>query len=231
MKLAVLTPSARDPKWKFLQSIDQMRIYIQTHGINGVKLERLEFMTAPQCSLLSHGRQTILDDALAGPSTHAVFVDDDMRFAPNILDPMGKSMAEINAKAAKVTEVCAVIGANALRKGLPPRDMKGTADGMMFTAATMDGFIMSSHKKIGYEEARDTGMGFVLIDLNAIRSVPKPHFEVMWDESEQDYVGEDRYFMRKLRAGGLRIFIDHDASALIGHIGDFDYSMDTMRLS
>lgn len=222
MKLAVLTPSSRDPKWKFVQSIDQMRIYIQGHGVGGKPLERLEFMTAPQCSLLPHGRQTILDDAMAGPSTHALFIDDDARFSPDILDGMVTVMDYTK---------CAVVGTNMLRKGLPPADMKGTADGMMFTAATLDSFVMSSHKKQGHEEARDTGMGFVLLDLEQIRKIPKPHFEILWDEKERDYVGEDRYFMRKLRAAGLKIFIDHYASAKVGHIGDFDYSMDTMRLT
>jgi len=44
-----------------------------------------------------------------------------------------------------------------------------------------------------------------------------------WLEDRQDFIGEDFYFCGKVRAHGMQIFCDHDASNMLGHIGDKAY--------
>jgi len=62
-----------------------------------------------------------------------------------------------------------------------------------------------------------------LLELDALKNVPAPHFEVRWREDIQDYSGEDMYFCRKLFAAGEQIFIDHDLSNDCGHVGSLVY--------
>jgi hypothetical protein len=37
-------------------------------------------------------------------------------------------------------------------------------------------------------------------------------------------VGEDFYFFRSLRAAGFKIYVDHDLSAEVGHVGQRIYT-------
>jgi len=67
----------------------------------------------------------------------------------------------------------------------------------------------------------------ILLDLNAIKSIKPPHFEIIWDEKTQEYLGEDHYFCAKLRSNGIKIYVDHDASQTVGHIGDYTYTLNS----
>ena len=48
--------------------------------------------------------------------------------------------------------------------------------------------------------------------------------------SLNDFKGEDWYFCEKLEAAGIPIFVDHEASSFIGHIGNKVYTHDDVLL-
>ena len=52
--------------------------------------------------------------------------------------------------------------------------------------------------------------------------MPKPWFKPDWDE-EHGYHGEDWAFMGHLEKQGVKLFIDHDLSWLVGHVGSMEY--------
>jgi hypothetical protein len=90
---------------------------------------------------------------------------------------------------------------------------------------------VSSIGKTGLQEVGWVGLGCCLLKLtDAVRAIKRPHFEVVWLEDTQSYLGEDYMFSEKLRHAGIKLWIDHDVSQQIGHVGDFKYTEETLKL-
>jgi len=159
-----------------------------------------------QASLLPQARQECLDEALADECTHQLWIDDDIEVphdcALRMLQNM-RSRPEID-----------IIASNYCRK----------QDVLQYTAETLDGVMMESAGKTGLEEAEKIGMGLMLVKLDKLRGIPAPHFTVEWNEQYKKYQGEDRFFTSKLRAAGIRIFVDHGLSNWTQHWGDIGYN-------
>lgn len=67
----------------------------------------------------------------------------------------------------------------------------------------------------------------MLIDLSIFKDItpwPQPLFSQRWIEEIQDYSGEDWGFCEWLEEHGIPIFIDHELSNQVGHIGEFEYN-------
>jgi hypothetical protein len=98
--------------------------------------------------------------------------------------------------------------------------------------------IRVSRGGMGVEEVRHLGLGLCLIDMKAARealaaqagregrSTYYPLFAALPDpeggrhpNGMDIFRGEDVYFFDKLRAAGLKVHVDHDLSAEVGHIG------------
>lgn len=199
MNLFIATPSCRDPKFGY--SISMLNLYIQLtkNGVNGKQLDGLVMDWRSQSSLLSAARQGALDTAIKEGATHLFMVDDDMSFPRNVIDRLAAHDKDF-------------IACNYASKGncLP-------------TAVGKEGKV-SSLGKTGLEEIGWVGMGCCLLRLSdAVKAIKPPHFEVMWLEETQSYLGEDYYFSEKLRHNNITLYIDHDLSNEIGHIGDYTY--------
>ena len=142
---------------------------------------------------------------IANKLTHAVFVDDDMKFDSNILDDLlhdGKC-----------------VGANYLRKEMTDRKV--------FTAVSKDpkAGLIDSTTKSGLEETSACGLGMFCMDLKEVLKTDIPHFEVKWEAANNTYIGEDVYFMRKLKAAKVKTLISHEASRKVAHCGEWLYKI------
>jgi hypothetical protein len=84
--------------------------------------------------------------------------------------------------------------------------------------ARRDGQCVSSHDATGLEAVDHVGMGVFLMRTAAVKELPRPRF---WYSTETET--EDVYFCRLLKAVGHEIWIDHDLSKEVGHIGQFVY--------
>jgi hypothetical protein len=52
-----------------------------------------------------------------------------------------------------------------------------------------------------------------------------PWFHIPWNEKELKFdCGEDIYFCRKARKAGHKIYLDHDLSKEIAHIGQYEFT-------
>lgn len=222
-KILIMTPSARSPSWGYINSVEAVEAYVRGNGINGNTLISIERMTEMQCSNLSQGRQSMLDVAINEDFTYGIFIDDDMEFPHNILDVMFRNINSYHDRSPSnplMPGDIKALGVNALRKD---------QDKMSYTAIGTDGNVMTSDGQRGVEKALTCGLGFFIIDIESLKRIAHPHFEVHWCPVRRGYVGEDRFFTSKLRAGVISTYIDHDASHMIGHIGDFSYRYDSMR--
>lgn len=195
-KVYIAVCSCRDWKPQFGVSLCGLISHApKTEGLDSVFLNVLQ-----GTSVLPRARQLAMEDAIKGGFTHILMLDDDMKFTPDLLE----SLLNRNAP---------VVGLNYARK-----DGSG---GTM--ACDLEGKPVCSKGKTGIEEIGWIGFGGILIDLEAIKPISKPYFEMRWLEERSDFMGEDFYFSMKAQSEGVQIYIDHDASAKCAHIGDFQY--------
>ncbi len=157
-------------------------------------------------SILPRGRQGLVQYAFEKGCTHLLTLDADMRFPPDTVFRL-------------VDHGLPIVGANYVsrRNPYPPTACKG-------------GRMITSKGKTGVETGFDYfGLGACLIDLDVFRAMSKewpdlPYFQFGWSTSERGWIGEDVYMMRRARALGYDLAIDHDLSNDVRHIGDMEFS-------
>lgn len=152
-------------------------------------------------SVLPRARQLAIQEAMKGEYSHILMLDDDMMFPPYLLDIL-------------LNRQVPIVGINYARKNIQaPTPM----------ACDLDGKVISSRGKSGIQEVGWLGFGAILISLDAIKDIEKPWFEMRWMDETKDFMGEDYYFCMKARSHGIKLYVDHDASAKCAHIGDYPY--------
>jgi len=173
-----------------------------SHFCNNPIAERFELKAAKNQSLLPVARQAMLDECMSQHFSHMLWLDDDMVFPPYLAHALAAHKKRC-------------IGVNSLRKN---------PDELFYTAKGIDGKWVESKGKTGVEEVSTVGLAMFLLDLDAVRKVPKPHFEVRWNDEGGFYSGEDMYFCRKLTGAGEKVWIDHGLSNQCGHVGQLVYN-------
>lgn len=198
MKLIIAVVSNRDHCADFTKCLASLVAYLAEFPI----FEEVDLKIAKNCSSLSNSRQSMLDECIRSGASHILWLDDDMVFPADLCHCLFSHNKRL-------------IGCNSLVKN---------PDYLHYTAKGVDGGVLASKGKTGIEEVESVGLALFLMETDVIRKNPKPHFEVVWNAEKQSYTGEDVYFCRKLRKSGEKIFIDHAASNLCGHVGSLVYT-------
>jgi hypothetical protein len=141
--------------------------------------------------------------------THVLFIDDDMGFGANCLSLMLARREPI-------------VIANYRRK-TPP---------WAFTCRRMEGDkaveVPTGFGNHGLEEVSFGGFGFCLIEVGILRQLKKPRFLNRWIEHQQIISTEDYPFFQAIHDANLaKVYVDHDVSHYVAHIGDYAYKFDT----
>ena len=74
----------------------------------------------------------------------------------------------------------------------------------------------------GLEAVDAMGFGVVLMRTDLVVGFARPRFRHGLNARDGD-IGEDIMFCRTVRAAGHSIYIDHDLSKGIGHIGQYNF--------
>jgi hypothetical protein len=127
-------------------------------------------------------------------ATHILWLDTDMTFPRDTALRLLKHDKEI-------------VAANYVTRVLPSRP-----------TARKDGKCVSSGDVNGLETVDHVGMGVFLMSTHLVPHLPRPRF---WYSTETET--EDVYFCRLLRSAGHDIWVDHDLSHSVGHIGQHTY--------
>lgn len=200
IKLAILIPSG--DKWDadFALSLLQLQRYI-------IMFEACDDFTIinERGSLIAMQRENMVDTALSDETvTHLLFLDSDMSFPPNLFNLLLKHDLPI-------------VACNYVKRAIPSMPNSRDVNGK---------FISTTKQSIGLEEADSAGFGAVLIKREVFEGTEKPWFDTVWlDKGDKfELMGEDVFFFRKARKlGGYPLFVDHDASQKIGHVGTYTY--------
>lgn len=97
----------------------------------------------------------------------------------------------------------------------------------LFTAQRDNQRIPTLETSTGLEEVEAMGFGVVLMRTEIVLDVPRPWFRHGLNAQGGD-IGEDIMFCRALREAGYPIYIDHDLSKEIGHVGQHTYATTTL---
>lgn len=205
IRLALCVPSMGEWKADFGMSILQMCCYMQSVLFEDGQPREIQIFDK-RTSLLPRSRQECLEDALNGSFTHALFLDSDQSF------PADTAHRLIGWKKP-------VVAANIALKTIPSFPTARARGAGSFGVP-----ITSEGNKMGLEKVWRVGSGIMLIDLAIMAAIPKPWFEVRFNEKEQQFVGEDWSFCEKVQKAGHDIYIDHGLSRQVGHVGNYTYS-------
>jgi hypothetical protein len=151
------------------------------------------------------GQQILADKEL----THLLFIDDDMAWTP---------MAFGLLLSRRLPIVCS----NYVMKQRKTE----------FLAVSLDGKrrIPTTPQSIGLESINYSGFGLSLWAREVFETVPQPWFLPEWVPAANDgkggYTTEDNPFYARCRAAGFKVWLDHDASKHVAHIGVNRYSWD-----
>lgn len=154
-------------------------------------------------SALPQNRHNLVRMAQKADASHILFLDDDMTFPPNTLERLLAANKPI-------------VSTNCTTRTVP-----------VITTAIKDDKRIMSEGRSGLEEVDQVGMAVMLINLKVFDRIPLPWFKFDWDEEyPETYCSEDIYFCRKANQAGFRVWIDHDLSLGIGHLGEMEYGHD-----
>lgn len=207
VRLFVSIPSNRDWKGRFGTSFAALVHYLTANGIKvfGYNLPQFFYRAWGQSSCLSIARQKFVDEILECGYTHWLSLDDDMTFPMDIVDRL-------------IAHDKDVVSCNA----------RGKSDKLIGSVLDMKGNSIDSTGCTGIEEIKTMGGAIFLAKVDAFRNIPKPHFQVLWSPAHNTYVGEDVYFSTLLKINGAKMFVDHDTSQMISHIGETEYAWPTV---
>lgn len=156
-----------------------------------------------ECALLMQQRQTLAELALDRDATHVLWLDSDMRFPPDLI---GRLLAhDVD-----------FVAANCSKRKEP---VEPTAMDLEFNRIWPDPDVE------GLQEVSVVGFAVVMMKADMLRGVGSPWFEAQWLPSKGYFAGEDMYFCKKANEAGYKLWIDHDLSWEIQHVGSKGYSM------
>jgi hypothetical protein len=92
----------------------------------------------------------------------------------------------------------------------------------LFTAFRGDARVPTTATSTGLEAVDYVGMGAMLMRADVVAGLGRPWFRHGLNELGGD-IGEDVMFCRGLGRAGYTIYIDHDLSKEVGHIGQTTY--------
>lgn len=155
-----------------------------------------------QYSILPLSRQLLAQLAIESGATHLLFVDSDMEFPHDLVVRLVQHHQPVVA-----------INCMARRKpyNLTARDESGRE-------------IMTTPESSGIEKVARVGTGILLVHLDVFRAIPMPWFTYEWLPEKASYRGEDYCFCDRVREAGFEIYVDHDLSKEVSHVGSFQYN-------
>jgi hypothetical protein len=161
-----------------------------------------------QGTLIANQRAELCLDAMREKCTHVLFIDSDMRFPQDMIERLLQHDLDI-------------VATNCARRRMPtgPTAQLYKENGERELVYTMP-------ESTGLQEVGSVGMGVMLIKANVFAKLAEPWFETPWRHDKRGYIGEDVFFCKKAREAGFKIWIDHDVSKEIGHIGMFEFKHD-----
>lgn len=151
-------------------------------------------------SILPKQRTDLIKMAIEDSCTHLFFVDSDQTFPARTI----RWLLHRKEK---------VVAANVAIKQFPSMPTaRKKVNGEPYPVFTLP-------ESEGLERVWRIGTGIMMIDLKIMPKIAKP-----WFDTKGDAHGEDWWFCEKIEEAGIPIYIDHDISFEVGHVGPMEFT-------
>jgi hypothetical protein len=154
---------------------------------------------------IDKNRQELADAALLDDATHLFWLDDDMRFEPDVLLRL-------------LAHDKPIVGLNYPRRAVAsvPTAIRYIGDEHHEREP-----LFTNEADTGLAMVEAIGFGCLLIKAEVFEKLQRPFFETRYDPIRGQRVGEDVDFCIKARRAGFDVLVDQAASQTVGHIGKF----------
>lgn len=200
-RVAVCIASSGNCKTQFANALLGLFTYFSSKPLMPEQPEQYITAILVESSSLAYNQHALLVKAREWKATHILWVEDDMTFPHDALHRLFARRQPW-------------VGANYPMRSGPPFE---------YTALALDGQrVFTGPESTGLEECLYTGYGVTLMDITIFDKIEMPYFEMPW-ASGNEYATSDSYLAKKIREAGIPIYVDHDLSKQIGHIGNHTY--------
>lgn len=197
MKITVCTPTRGSFEAGSAIDLARMGVHAARGGVD------IQFHTL-EGTFIFDQREKLVEGALEKGTDGILWVDCDMRFPPDSLMRLLAHRKEI-------------VGVNAVRRRYP----------LAFTAFQKreDGRFseVSSVGKKGLQQVSVAGCGFLLVQARVYHKCERPWFWVHGHPDGGIALGEDAHFCLNAGLHDFSVWVDHDLSQEIGHIGSREF--------
>ena len=159
-------------------------------------------------SILPNMRHEIMRSAFEMGMTHLFFVDTDQVFPHYTLRQL-------------VSWKKPVVACN-----IPVKKFPSTPTARQYNNDAAGKLVYSVGVAKKLEKIWRVGTGIMLIDLEPFKHIPAPWFPMKWKGEEAGYQGEDWGFCQICEQYNIPIYVDHELSREIAHVGKMRYTHD-----
>lgn len=199
IRLAICVPSSGFVRAGFAHSLANMMGYLCSTGIKCDKAASLSIqMNIREGSVIHMLRENLVMEALKNDATHILFLDDDMIFDVDIINNL-------------ISWDKDVVISNYLLKTDNPKFLTVDEQGQN---------IVTNEQSTGIQKAMSGGFGVSLFKTEVFKTTPQPWFLPLYVADQKQYTTEDVPFFHRIRKAGFEIYVDHDASKKVSHIGN-----------
>lgn len=202
LKIMIATPVHADIKTGMAWSLSHSMAHFSGLPYDGKKEITWEICKS---SHLPVGRTRLVSRAVLSEATHILWWDSDIK-------------APFDTIARLLNHGKMIVGANYPTKELESRPSAYRDDDDYV------GPVWTKPDSTGLESVSHLGFGCLLTDIRVYDMIELPYFQ--FDPVPPNFLmmtGEDVHCCKKWKAAGLNIWLDHDLSQNIAHIGDWEY--------
>lgn len=203
MKVAVCVPCRDEVMTGFAFDFAKMCAYDASVRCKNNK-GGLMLYTMPG-TLIFDQRQKLAQIALDEGADAVLFIDSDMRFPKDTIEVL-------------LSRDVPIVGVNAVTRRKP---VLPCALNLQMVNDKPQWVKVDSRGKQGIEQVTAVGFGVTLIRKEVFEKLSVPWFDAGWGNF--GVIGEDVHFCAKAHDAGIPVFVDHDLSMHIGHIGTYEY--------
>jgi hypothetical protein len=203
LKIAICIPSRGAMDYRFTYDLVQLVMYTQNTIVDAGQADFGVLFRAD--TYIHRNRESLAEMALRKNATHLLWLDDDMRFPPDLLVRL-------------LAHQKPIVGVNYVTRGVE-------AEPVAITQIAPPGAkLQTPPDATGLAPVEALGFGAVLIESAVFTATTRPWFESCYKGTQ--HYGEDVDFCMKARAAGYEVLVDQDLSKQIAHLGSFEYRME-----
>jgi hypothetical protein len=172
-------------------------------------------------TLIFTQREKLAQEALEWGADQVLWIDSDQRFPADTLEILQ----------ARQVPICGV-NATTRREPILPTALNLKIEREMLNGKPGEPkqvwHKVESRGKKGVEQVTAVGFAVTLVNREVFEKIPRPWFDVIWTD-HGNVIGEDVTFCVRCMENDIPVFVDHELSMHIGHIGVKTFGWDDVK--